>query len=426
MRKDAATGRDGRGLLGLTHPSIDLGAVRTADRLWTPGFAVTWLATFVFWNAVFFHLPLLPLFMKAHGAGEGAIGLVVGGGALAALTGRLLSGWAVDHLGTRGFLLAGALAWALTSPLMAGWPGTGGLLALRLVQGFGLALFTNASLGVVGYIAPPSRRGAAVGWWGITNNLANATGPWVAGAVLGGYGYGAAFAAAGAMGALAALLGLMMPRAGGTAARGAAALGSARLYTPAALVPGLVGGTLGFAGGAFVAFAPLRAEELGLSNVGSYLAAYGMAMIASRLVFSPLSDVSGRGWAIVPGLVMATAAMAAIGWSGEGLLAYAPPALFGLGAGAVLPGLLAWTLDRSGPGERATATSTFYSVYELGLFSGATVLGQLLQRGGPTAYWVVAALLAGGLGLYLTAAGSRRAAARSDHAGCRRSTGTSP
>lgn len=405
----------------MADPSVEPGAAGAAGRLWTPGFAVTCLATFLFWNAVFFHLPLLPLFMKARGMGEGTIGLVVGSGALAALAGRLLSGWAVDRLGTRAFLLTGALAWALTAPVMAVLPSAGGLLALRLVQGLGLAMFTNASLGVVGYIAPPARRGAAVGWWGVANNLANATGPSAAGAVLGGYGYGAAFAAAGAMGALAALLGLKVPRAGGAAAgvgapgRGRAGLGDVRLYTPAALVPGLVGGTMGFAGGAFVAFAPLRAQELGVPNVGWYLAAYGIAMIASRLALSPLSDARGRGWAIVPGLAMAAAAMAVLVWSLRGWAAYAAPVLFGLGAGAALPGLIAWTLDRSGPGERATATSTFYSVYELGLFTGATVMGQLLQRGGAAAYLAVAALLAGGLGLYASAAVRGREAAGSTH-----------
>ena len=96
----------------------------------------------------------------------------------------------------------------------------------------------------------------------------------------------------------------------------------------------------------------------------------------------------------------------------QGLSAYAAPVLFGLGAGAALPGLIVWTPDRSGPGERATATSPFYSVYEIGLFSGATVLGQLLERGGPAAFLVVAALLAGGLGLYACASVRGRAAAR--------------
>ncbi len=369
------------------------------DRLWTPGFVLICIATFLFWNSVFYHLPLLPLFMKAQGMAEGAIGLVVGAGALAALVGRLLSGWAVDRLGTRAFLLAGALAWAATSPAMVAWPTFAGLLVLRLIQGAGLAVFTNASLGVVGYTTPVARRGAAFGWWGIANNLANATGPSAAGAILGGYGYGVAFGMAGVMGLLAALVGLQVPRAGGAGGRGAASLRDIRLYTPGALMPGLVGGTLGFAGGAFIAFAPLRAADVGV-GAGWYLAVYGLTMIAARLTFAPLSDRRGRAWAVLPGMGMVTAAMGVIGFIADPALAFGVPALFGLGTGAALPGLLAWTLDRCGAAERATATSTFYSVYEVGLFLGATVLGQFLQRGSTAGYMAVAGILAAGLILY--------------------------
>lgn len=69
---------------------------------------------------------------------------------------------------------------------------------------------TADAAGYLCYLAPPARRGAAVGWWGIANNLAGATGPSEASDILGGYGYGAA----GAMGALAAVLRLAVPRAG--------------------------------------------------------------------------------------------------------------------------------------------------------------------------------------------------------------------
>lgn len=145
-------------------------------RLWTPEFMLICVATLWFWISVFFHAPLLPLQMEGDGFGPGSIGLVIGAGALAALAGRLLSGWAVEHWGPRPFLLAGALAWAAGSPAMAVANGLVSLLALRLLLGLGLAVFTNASLGAVAAAAPPERRGAALGWWGTANNLAAGVG----------------------------------------------------------------------------------------------------------------------------------------------------------------------------------------------------------------------------------------------------------
>lgn len=374
------------------------------DRVLTAPFVLVCAATLAFWVSVFAHLPLLPLYMADAGFGEDRIGLVYGSGALTALAGRVACGWAVDRWGARWFLVTGALLWAVTSPPAGAADSVAALLALWLVKGVALGVFTTASIAYVTQVAPPERRGTAVGWWGAANSVAAAAGPAAGALVQAEYGFLAGFTAAGAVGLLAATAGLA-PRVK-LAPTGPPK--PIRLYSRVALVPGCFGALVAFATSAFSIFAPLRARELGMGNVGLYLSVYAIALIAARVTFGPLSDRMGRSVAIVPSLALMAVAMGLIGFVADPVLGLVVPALFGLGVGGAMPNLLAWTVDRVAPDERGVASSTFYSVYEVGLFLGASVLGQLLLAASFERFVVVAALLAGGCLAYVAVAAAER------------------
>src|SRR5699024_12603325 len=66
------------------------------EKLFTKGFVLVCMSALFFWSSVFFHGALFPLYLDGHGYSEATVGFVVGSGALAALIGRVLSGWAVD------------------------------------------------------------------------------------------------------------------------------------------------------------------------------------------------------------------------------------------------------------------------------------------------------------------------------------------
>lgn len=376
-----------------------------ADRVVTPAFVTICLATLAFWVSVFAHLPLLPLYMQEVGFREDLIGLVYGLGALTALVGRVGCGWAIDRWGARWFLIVGGLLWAVASPPMAMTTSAATLLSLWLLKGFALGIYTTASISYITKTAPPERRGSAVGWWGATNSAAAAIGPAAGAWVLEAYGFLPAFAAAGALGVLSAAAGFAPDFVTGKVVQ------RIQLYVRPALTPGGIGAIVGFATSAFAIFAPLRAQEIGMGNVGLYLSVYAVAMIAGRLVFGPLSDRVGRGAAILPSIGLMTAGMALIGFLEQMPAALVVPVLFGLGVGGAMPGLLAWTADRVPPLQRGVANSTFYSVYEIGLFLGAAVVGQVLEQTGFTGFVGVAVVLLVGAVWYVAVVqGVRRGA----------------
>jgi len=58
-----------------------------------------------------------------------------------------------------------------------------------------------------------------------------------------------------------------------------------------------------------------------------------------------------------------------------------------------MPGLIAWTLDRTSVAESGLAGSTFYFIYEIGMFFGPFILGILLEIGNYYSFLVIAAII---------------------------------
>lgn len=364
------------------------------EKLLTKGFLLVCMSALFFWSSVFFHGTLFPLYLDGNGYSEATVGFVVGSGALAALVGRVLSGWAVDKWGTRMFVFWGAIAWAITSPFMALTTNIVLLTFFRLIQGFGLAIFLNASLAQMAKVAPEGKRGTAVGWWGITNNLSSAIGPVIAIWIMQDFGWFVAFVTAGVTALLSAILGLLPTEIESSEKSAEPEENNKfRVISPKAVLPGMVGAALGFASGGYITFAPLIASDLGLSNVGVYLMVLATAMVLARMTFGPLSDKKGRKWAILPGLILIIVSMILIGMITHSLLALIVPFLFGLGIGGAMPGLIAWTLDRTKATESGLAGSTFYFIYEIGMFFGPFLLGILLEVGNYYSYLVIATII---------------------------------
>jgi MFS family permease len=359
--------------------------------LWSAGFVLIAAASFSVWFCIYAIATLLPLSMKDAGFSEGSIGLAFGASAIASLFGRAFSGWAIDRWGARPFLACGAASLAATAPLLPLASEPALVMAYRIVQGIGIGLFSTAAIGYVVRIAAPAQRGTAIAWLGAVNPSAVAVSPVLAVAILNVWGAGAAFGIAGAA-ALAALVGGLCVPPTRAPEEGTAVT----LYTRSAIGPGLVGGTVGLAFGAFVAFAPLIARERGFSNAGVYLLAFAIGTIASRIAAGPVSDRWGRAIIIGPGLAAAAITLALVGVVRAPSVALLMPLLYGIGHGFASTGLIAWTLDIAHERERATASSTFYAIMELGVFAGAAAMGVLVEHVGYAGLGAAGAALAAG------------------------------
>jgi len=375
-------------------------------------FLLVCLATFGFWVSVFSHLPLVPLYLQHIGTGVTTIGLVFGIGALGALFGRIAFGWAVDRYGERWFFLVGAGLWLVTALWTPATREPSWVAASWVIKGVGLGVFTTAAASWIGRYAPADQRGLAMGWWGATNPIAAVTAPTVFVFFQQRWGFTTAFALTMVSAAIACLAAF----APDTVAAGAAAQLPVRrielFVEPSALEPGAVGFLVAIATNAFAVFVPVLAAAAGKVNPGLYLSVYAAASILARFVAGPASDRWGRPAAIGPSLTTAAVGISLLVASDNTAVGLLAAGLFGLGLGGAMPALMAWTTDRALPRRRGVAAGTYFSMYEVGMFSGAAAMGPALDRFGLLAFLGVGVMLGAVTAVYLARHWSRRPAGR--------------
>lgn len=106
-------------------------------------------------------LPLLPLYLRAHGTSNALVGAVMGSFFVAGVLTQYGAGHLTDRVGHRPIIIGGLALYAGGSLGFLAAVGAGGYVGLRGVQGIGAGAVQVASLAFVGLVVPLERRGRA-------------------------------------------------------------------------------------------------------------------------------------------------------------------------------------------------------------------------------------------------------------------------
>jgi MFS family permease len=355
---------------------VDAGSAVPA--LLTRPFLFICLATGFFYLSFYLILPVMPLYVAGLGGTSSQIGLIIGFFAATAMLMRPPAGWLIDTRGTRSILLVGMAIFLLASLGYLAAQSVRPILALRLFHGIGMGLFPTAATVVIAELAPATRRGEAMGWFGITNSLGLIVGPVAGPAVAGSLGFPALFLLAAGVAGLGMACICLVPAAVRPAKRSRLPR-PGDLFSPAAVLPSLILLLLYIPYGTVVAFIPLVATTRGLGNPGLFYAVFAAAMLLVRAKAGEMSDRRGRAAVIVPGMIVTGLSFLVLGMTTGPLGVLTGGAVLGLGFGSAQPALMALTADRVPPAERGKAMGTFYTAWELGIASGAAGAGWLLN-----------------------------------------------
>jgi MFS family permease len=327
-------------------------------------------------------LALIPDRVDELGHGDGAVGLAAGLFPLGAIVGRLLSGRLIDRAGSRsamawgiGLTAAGSFALAL--------PYLGGLLMARSLQGFGDGILYTAAAASTLDLAPPERRGQALGWLsaGIWSGLS-------LGAALGGVlpGLAAAGLVFGVLTLGSAALVPLLPK--GLVNRGSAPL---VLVAREAIRPGAVVGLTNLGYAAITGFVVVLAADR-FDHGNWVLTAWGVTLLLVRGCFGWVAD------RIAPqrGLDMAHVVLA----TGV-LIVAAAPHLWVAVVGAMIaafghslpyPILVTTTIDRSGEERRGAVLGTMTAGFDITVAVALFAFGLISSWFGTPTVFVVAAV----------------------------------
>jgi MFS family permease len=377
-------------------------------------------ATFLQFASLYFLLPTLPLYALSLGGTNAEVGLIIGILALTSLVARPFLGIWMDRAGRRGFLVAGAGIYVVAS--LGYWTihSVAGLLLWRVVHGIGLATFSTAAASLAGDLAPPGRRGATMGVFGLAQASALTVGPGLGRRVLTVAGYPGLFmaAAGAALAALAcalaipsrALPDLRQARKGSTKGWNLPLRGTGS-------VPAVVQFAASIAYGTIISFIAVVARERGLDVMGTFFALLALSSLGVRLFAGRAYDAWGPARTLAPLLGLLAAGMSILAVARDPLLFLLAAVPAGIGIGGVHTTLISSVVDRSAPETRASSVAGFAACWELGVGGGTIVMGQLADRGGFGAMFLAVAVLPllglGGLRWLRGPAGRREEGGRS-------------
>jgi MFS family permease len=347
-------------------------------------FFLTMLNNFLLFTSMHLLTVPLPLYVERIGGDPSQVGLVMGTFAVAAILARPYVGRLADRLGGKPTLLLGSLIFALGPLLYIFSRSVPALLVSRFLHGFGVSAFSTAYITLIAALAPPGRRGEAIGLSAAAMPVALITAPVTGASLLKSLGFVPLFILSASVAALSLLTAFFIAEPQSTNPNDHSdEEGEGAFFQVVRLrsvwVPSEAMVVLGVTYGAILTFLPLFALGQGVDNPGLFFTAYGLTLIAAQVLAGRVSDRVGRFRVIVPAMVLLALAFPALTLVRGLPLLLGVAFLYGLGFGGARVNLNAWMVDRVPASIRGMAMSVAYGSFDLGIGLGSYLLGWAAQ-----------------------------------------------
>lgn len=331
--------------------------------------------------------PVLPQYARHFGVSISAATFVITAFSLMRLVSAPSSGLLVQRLGERRIYIGGLLIVALSTAACAFADTYWQLLLFRSLGGFGSAMFTVSSLGLMIRISPPDARGRVSGMFSSAFLIGSVGGP-VLGSLTAGLGLSAPFLIYGVALLLAAAVAFVSLRHSSVAVPEAhteqtvsvRAVLRHRAYL-AALFSNFATGWSAF--GLRIALVPLFVVEVlgrGAGMAGLALATFAMGNVSAVIPSGYLSDRIGRRTLLIVGLTVSAVSTVLVGFTSSLPVFLAAAYVTGAATGMFIAPQQAAVADIIGNKARGgTAVATFQMMSDVGAILGSLAVGQIAQ-----------------------------------------------
>ncbi len=337
-------------------------------------FAGVFGVTFCCLLAVGAVLPVLPRYVHGPlGAGNIAVGIVIGSYAITGLLLRPFAGRIADHRGRKPTVLVGSSLVAVGGFMYLLPLGVPGLIAARLVLGAGEgAVFTAGSAWIVD-LAPVERRGRVIGLYGLAVWAGLSVGPLLGELLQHASGYTAVWLLAGVLPLLGAAIATRVPDPFRPSPQ--IAEEDHPLIAREAVRPGsaLALGAIGY--GTIAAFVVLLLEARGVGHGATVFGAFATMVVLTRLVGGDLPDRIGPARVAVAAACVEALGLGAIAVSHGLAVALAGALAMGAAFSLLYPSLSLIVVNSVSDRRRGAALGTFTAFFDAGVGFGAPLAG---------------------------------------------------
>lgn len=350
------------------------------EKLWSRAFVLVGITNFLLFFAFYELLPILPLYIfEKFRAGATVSGIIISLYTIGALFCRPFAGFLVDSFSRKPLYF---VMYFLFTAMFIGYAAAGTLLVLgivRLLHGISFGIASTAGSTIAIDVLPSSRRGEGVGYFGVTTNLAFATGPMTGMFLYEFHGASPVIALSIALCVIGLLLILPIRTKIKPIKKDAVPLSLDRFFLTKAIPQFLNMLFIGCAYGPLTNYVALYARQNDLSGSGYFYALIAVGLISSRLLTGKLIDRGYLTRLVSIGLALVTAAYFLFSLFPEQIVFLLSAFFIGSGLGLVFPGYQTMCVNLARHDQRGTATSTYLTGWDLGIGMGILAGGPLAE-----------------------------------------------
>ncbi|MER2260555.1 MAG: MFS transporter [Psychrobacillus sp.] len=256
------------------------------------------------------------------------------------------------------------------------------LLILRFVQGIWFSIATTASGSLAADNIPPSRRGAGLGYFTMSTNLAVVVGPFIALTIVQYFSYDTFFIAMSILLLIGALTALSIPPEKQPAVPPVRAKMTLNdLFEKKSLPIALIGSLVAFSYASILSYLSIYSQQKDLLYLtSSFFAVFAIVMLVSRPFTGRIFDEKGPRYIIIPGLVLFMFGLILLAFMDSPFIFLLSGAFIGLGYGAIVPSFQTLAIQSTTHERSGYATATFFTLFDTGIAIGSFILGIVASK----------------------------------------------
>lgn len=341
----------------------------------------------------------LPLYATGLlGKSDDAAGLLITVFLLSAIIMRPFSGKLLDLFGKKRMLIISLVFYLVCTILYLFFKPFILLLALRFFQGVWFSIATTAAGSLAADIVPAKRKGAGLGYFTMSTNLAVVFGPFIGLLIIQYASFDLLFIVLSVFVAIGGLLALTiqtkdLPK---TEVKNRNLKFSLHdLFERKALPIAIIACLIAFSYASILSFLSLYAEERDLLSAASYFyAVFAVAMIAVRPFTGKIYDSFGSKYVIIPSFILFAIGLVVLATADQSIAFLLSAIFIGIGYGTLTTSFQTLSIQATSPKRSGYATATYFTLFDIGLAFGSYILGIVaVNLGYVVMYYAAATML---------------------------------
>ncbi|MFF5995536.1 MFS transporter [Lysinibacillus sp. KU-BSD001] len=352
------------------------------NQIFTKRFIALFLTNLSIFLIFYALIATLPLYVTGDlGRTDDDAGLLVTAFLISAIIVRPFSGKLLDLYGKKKMLVLSVLLYLACTILYLFVQPFAILLVLRFFQGVWFSIATTAAGALAADIVPKERKGAGLGYYTMSTNLAVVIGPFIGLLVVQAVSFKLLFIVLSVIGLVGCLIALTIQ----TNDLVVPAVEDRRLhftfddlFERKALPIAFLAALLALSYSSVLSFISIYAEQQDMLTVASYFyAVFAAAMLITRPFTGKLYDQKGPRFVMIPSFIIFSVGLFLLAFMTSAWQFIVAAICIGIGYGTLTTSMQSQAVQSALQNRSGYATATYFTLFDSGIAVGSYVLGLL-------------------------------------------------